>query len=190
MNLICAGKYGSINMIELDAKQIPDEVINEAFALAQEKINEMCEIQKQYLAQFTLETREIKYNKPSVELLDYVRTQFTPEWYERLIGNTKTNFNKEYYAFHDHVFEITQEQLNDESLEEYTNSKLKMAIFQIVKEVIRDRTLHQNLRVDNRTMEDIRPLFTQIDTVPRVHGSGLFWRGDTQVLSSVTLGAV
>ena len=45
------------------------------------------------------------------------------------------------------------------------------------------------MRVDNRSMTDIRPLFTQVDTLPRVHGSGLFRRGDTQVLSTVTLGA-
>lgn len=62
-----------------------------------------------------------------------------------------------------------------------------MAVFDVIKYVIRDRTIHEGLRVDNRSMTDIRPLFTQVDTVPRVHGSGLFRRGDTQVLSTVTL---
>ena len=65
-----------------------------------------------------------------------------------------------------------------------------MAVFNIVKDAIRDRTLNEKLRVDNRAMTDIRPLFTQVDTAPRVHGSGLFRRGDTQVLSTVTLGSV
>lgn len=190
MNLICAGKKGTINMIELDAKQVPDEIVNEAFALAQEQIDYMCDVQMQYLAQFTIETREVTFNKPSLALLEYVRGLFTQEIKSQMIGNTKVSFNKEYYAFQDYVFEQTKEQLEDETQEDFTNSKLKMAIFQVVKEVIRDRTLHENLRVDNRGMEDIRPLFIQVDTVPRVHGSGLFWRGDTQVLSTVTLGAV
>jgi polyribonucleotide nucleotidyltransferase len=59
----------------------------------------------------------------------------------------------------------------DNENEEFTDSKIKMAVFDVIKHVIRDRTLHEGLRVDNRSMTDIRPLFTQVDTIPRVHGA-------------------
>lgn len=177
-------------MIELDAKQIPDEIVNEAFVLAQQKIDEMCDIQSQYLSQFSFTTREVVYNKPSEELLNYVRGLFTDEIRDEMIGNTKTSFNERFYAFEKYALEQAKDNIEDEANEHFSYSKVKMAVFQIVKDTIRDRTLHQGLRVDNRGMRDIRPLFTQVDTAPRVHGSGLFRRGDTQVLSTVTLGAV
>lgn len=190
MNLICAGKQWSINMIELDAKQVSDEIVKEAFILAQTKIDEMCEIQRQYLSAFSITTKAVVYNKPSWVTLDYVRGLLTDEIKNDMIGNTKVSFNEKFYEFERLVLEDAKAHIEDESKEEFSHSKLKMAVFQVVKDVIRDRTLHEGLRVDNRGMTDIRPLFTQVDTVPRVHGSGLFWRGDTQVLSTVTLGAV
>lgn len=189
MNLICAGKKWSINMIELDAKQIPDTIVNEAFILAQQQIDIMCDIQSQYLGQFELWYQEPTFNKPSDIVLNYVSELFSDDIKNDMIGNENTSFNTKFYEFQHTVLESAKE-LIDSSDEEYTTSKLKMAVFQVTKDAIRDRTLHKWLRVDNRSMTDIRPLFTQIDTVPRVHGSGLFWRWDTQVLSTVTLWSV
>ncbi len=190
MNLICAGKKWSINMIELDAKQVSDEIVNEAFALAQEKIDEICDFQTDYLTQFDIQTREVAFNKPNDVLLDHVRWLFTDQFKNTMIGNTKISFNEEFSIFQQYVMKQLDEQITDNTNEDYTHSKVKMAVFQVVKDVIRNRTLQEGLRVDNRSMTDIRPLFTQVDKIPRVHGSGLFRRGDTQVLSTVTLGAV
>lgn len=176
-------------MIECDAKQVPDDIIQQAFILAQEKIDEMCDIQSAYLTQFTITPREVVFNKPSETALSFVRNLYTPEIKNEMIGNTKVSFNDKFYEFERACLEAAKEHLEDSNNEEFTHSKIKMAVFQVVKDVIRDRTLNEDLRVDNRSMTDIRPLFTQIDTVPRVHGAGLFRRGDTQVLSTVTLGS-
>ena len=59
----------------------------------------------------------------------------------------------------------------------------------MVKHYIRDRVLHEGKRIDDRDMFTIRPLHCEVGLLPRVHGSGLFRRGDTQVLSTVTLGS-
>ena len=184
MNLICAGKKGSMNMIELDAKQVPDAIVNEAVVLAQAKIDEMCDIQTQYLTQCTVTPRAGVFNKPSEELLTSVRELFTDEVKNDMVGNTKVSFNEKFTEFQHMVLNQMKDKSDDE---EYSSSKIKMAVFQVAKDVVRDRTLSEGLRVDNRSMTDIRPLFTQVDTVPRVHGAGLFRRGDTQVLSTVTL---
>ena len=79
MNLICAGKKGSINMIECDAKQVSDEVIAQAFLVAQEKIDQMCDFQSDYLTAFSITPREVVFNKPSEELLEFVRNLYTVE---------------------------------------------------------------------------------------------------------------
>jgi len=63
-----------------------------------------------------------------------------------------------------------------------------MAAFSIVKHFIRERTLETGKRIDDRKEKDIRSLFCEVGLLPRVHGTGLFWRGDTQVLTTVTLG--
>lgn len=189
MNLICAGKKGSINMIELDAKQVSDEIIKEAFILAQTKVDEMCDIQSQYIASFSITPREVVFNKPSQTATDFVKSLFDDETKANLIGNTKVSFNDHYKLFERRCLAEAKEQLADSENDDFTDSKIKMAVFDVIKYVIRDRTLQEGLRVDNRGMTDIRPLFTQVDTVPRVHGAGLFRRWDTQVLSTVTLGS-
>ena len=163
-------------MIELDAKQVSDEIIKQAFLLAQTKIDEMCDIQSQYLTSFSVTPREVVYNKPSQALLDYVRNLYSDEIKADMIGNTKVSFNDKFYEFERMVMEDAKASIEDDTIEDFTTSKVKMAVFQVIKDVIRDRTLHEGLRVDNRSMTDIRPLFTQVDTVPRVHGSGLFRR--------------
>jgi len=63
-----------------------------------------------------------------------------------------------------------------------------MAFFNVTKYYIRERTLNTGKRVDNRTQLDIRPLYCEVGLFERTHGTGLFRRGDTQVLSTVTLG--
>jgi polyribonucleotide nucleotidyltransferase len=174
-------------MIELDAKQVSDAIIKEAFILAQTKIDEMCDIQSQYLSSFSVTPREVLFNKPAQVTIDFVKNLFDDETRSNLIGNTKVNFNDQYKIFERKCLAAVKDSSVELDSDDFTESKIKMAVFDVIKYVIRDRTLHQDLRVDDRGMNDIRPLFTQVDTAPRVHGSGLFWRGDTQVLSTVTL---
>jgi len=164
-----------MNMIELDAKQMSDEIVTQAIALAQEKIDEMCDFQTDYLKNFEITRKEVVYNKPSESLITYVRGLLTQETKNEMLGNTKVSFNDNFNKFQYDVLEQSKE-LVDGGDDDYTHSKIKMAVFQVLKDVIRDRTMNENLRVDDRGMTDIRPLFTQVDTAPRVHGSGLFWR--------------
>jgi polyribonucleotide nucleotidyltransferase len=60
-------------------------------------------------------------------------------------------------------------------------------VFTVLKKYIRKNTINNGVRLDGRTPMEIRPLYCEVDLVPQVHGTGLFWRGDTQVLASTTL---
>ena len=86
-------------MIELDAKQVSDEIIKEAFILAQTKVDEMCAIQSQYIASFSITSREVVFNKPSQTATDFVKSLFDDETRANLIGNTKVSFNDYYKLF-------------------------------------------------------------------------------------------
>ena len=129
-------------MIECDAKQVPDAIVNEAIVLAQAKIDEMCDIQTQYLSQLTVTPRAAVFNKPSDVLVNAVRDLFTDEIKNGMIGNTKVSFNEKFNEFQHMVLDQMKDLMSSDS-ETYSYSKIKMAVFQVAKDVVRDRTLQE-----------------------------------------------
>jgi polyribonucleotide nucleotidyltransferase len=104
-----------------------------------------------------------------------------------MTGFGKESFNDLYYKYEKEVLDICKEKIADTEQEDFTESKVKMAVFHVIKYFIRSRTLQTGKRIDDRGEKDIRPLYCEVGVLPRVHGSGLFWRGDTQVLNTTTL---
>ena len=188
LNLLVAGKKGSINMIECESLEFPDELMKQAFTLGQKVINEACDLQLDFLKTLDIQQKEITFNKPSEATMAFVKALLTDEKLQALAGNTKVPFNDLFNQYEKEALEAAKEKAESEDAEEYTESKIKMAVFNTVKAFIRSRTLATGKRIDDRQIKDIRPLFCETDNLPRVHGSGLFRRGDTQVLSTVTLG--
>lgn len=189
LNLLVAGKDGFINMIECDAAEVSEEILDKGFAMAQDEINKMCKMQSDFLAKCAITPKEIAYNKPSDELMAYVSGIITPEKFAAMTGFTKVAFNDLYRQYETEVLELAKDKIADESLEGFTSSTIKIAVFNVIKHYIRDRVLQEGKRIDDRDMLTIRPLYCEAGLLPRVHGSGLFRRGDTQVLSTVTLGS-
>ncbi len=185
--LLVAGKKGSINMIEAEGNEVEKELLKEAFIVGQKAIDQSCDFQDAFLKELKPELKEIAYNKPSDDLIAYVSTILTQERLQALAGNTKVPFNDTYNAFEKEVFELAKEKIADAEQEDFTETKIKMAVFNVIKYFIRHRTLDTGKRIDDRDQKDIRPIFCEVDTIPRVHGVGLFRRGDTQVLTTVTL---
>ena len=188
LNLIVAGKRDSINMIETEANEVSKEILKKAFEIGQEEINRSCDFQLQYLSQLSITPREVTFNKPSPTLEETVHSYLGEEKLEAMMGNAKVSFNDLYYQYEKDLLAHFKEQIADEANEEYSLSKVKMAFFNVMKHYIRERTLKTGKRVDDRTQFDIRPLYCEVGMFERTHGTGLFRRGDTQVLSTVTLG--
>ena len=188
LNLLVAGKKGSINMIECEGKEFPDDLMKKAFDLGQKVIDEACDWQLEFLKTLEIKTQEITFNKPSEETMQLVDQVLTAERLEAMAGNTKTPFNELYSQYEKEALALAAEKVESEQASEYTESKIKMGVFNAIKKFIRSRTIETGKRIDDRGELDIRPLYCEVDNLPRVHGSGLFWRGDTQVLSTVTLG--
>ena len=188
LNLLVAGKKGSINMIECEGKEFPDDLMKKAFDLGQKVIDEACDWQLEFLKTLEIKTQEITFNKPSEKTMQLVDQVLTPERLEAMAGNTKTPFNELYSQYEKEALALAAEKAESEQASEYSESKIKMGVFNAIKKFIRSRTIETGKRIDDRGELDIRPLYCEVDNLPRVHGSGLFWRGDTQVLSTVTLG--
>lgn len=176
-------------MIECDAKEIPADKLKEAFALGQKHIDISCDFQTEFLKKCIISPKEVIYNKPGEEVIAYVSGILNKDKLQALTGNTKVPFNELCSAFEKEVLELSKEKIQDAENEHFTTTKVKMAVFDVIKKFIRSRTIHDGKRIDDRAMDQIRPLYCEVDLLPRVHGTGLFRRGDTQVLSTVTLGA-
>ena len=173
LNLLVAGKKGSINMIECEGKEFSDELMKEAFTLGQKVIDESCDWQADFIKTLEIKPQEITFNKPSEKTMEFINSYLTTEKLNAMAGNTKTPFNELYNLYEKDILTLAKEQTTEENETDFTESKLKMGVFNAIKAFIRSRTIETGKRTDN---------------LPRVHGSGLFWRGDTQVLSTVTLG--
>ncbi len=193
LNLICAGREGSINMIECDAKQAPEAIVNEWFVIAQQFIDQTVQIQNDFLTHCTVKAQTVTFNKPSASTIAFVHGLFTSEIQTEMFGNTKISFNEHYGTFEKHAIAVAgdhRQTITDPSMmDDYSDAKIKMAVFDVVKYAIRDRTLNEGKRADNRSTLDIRPIDIEVALTKRNHGTGMFRRGDTQVLSTVTLGS-
>ena len=188
LNLLVAGKKGSINMIECEGKEFPDNLMKEAFTLWQKVIDESCDWQADFIKTLEIKPQEITFNKPTEKTMELINSYLTSDKLEAMAGNTKTPFNELYNLYEKDILALAKEQTTEENKADFTESKLKMGVFNAIKAFIRSRTIETGKRIDDRGILDIRPLYCETDNLPRVHGSGLFWRGDTQVLSTVTLG--
>lgn len=175
-------------MIECEGKEFPDNLMKEAFTLGQKIIDEACDWQSDFIKTLTIKNQEITFNKPTEATMKLVNSFLTNEKLDAMTGNTKTPFNDLYNQYEKAILNIAKEQTTDENAEDLSESKIKMGVFNAIKTFIRSRTIETGKRIDDRGIKDIRPLYCETNNLPRVHGSGLFWRGDTQVLSTVTLG--
>lgn len=188
LNLLVSGKKGSINMIECEGNEIPEDILKQAFVVGQKAIDESCEYQAAYLKLCTVEPKKIVYNKPSDEVIAYVSNILTADKLSAMTGNAKVGFNELFSKYEKEAIEIAKEKIEDNEMEDFTESKVKMAVFYAIKHFLRHRTLETGKRIDDRDIKEIRTLYCEVGLFPRTHGTGLFRRGDTQVLSTVTLG--
>ena len=189
MDFHVAGTARDINMLEAGGKETPMQMIHDASPVAQEALAELAAIQEAFLAKVGhLPELTITKNLPSEPLLAAVKAQVPEVLYTKLSVAEKREFDMLYAQMEADLMSYFASSVDQEELP-WTKNQIKMAWFQVLKYWIRDRVMNEGKRVDGRGMDQIRSIYCELDTVPRSHGTGLFWRGDTQVLSFLTLGS-
>ncbi len=182
MDLVACGKDGNINMIEVGSKEIPNDTINEGLKRASEEIEKIQEWQKQIIAEIGKEKKIINKHELSQETIDLFRSEITPKINDAIFDGTggKKGINE----LKDYWKQILLEKNPDENL-----STAMDYYEEAVNEALHSEAIENNKRADGRGFEEIRPLFAQAGGVsPRIHGSGIFYRGGTHVFSALTLG--
>ena len=190
ISLAVAGTATAINMVEAGAKEVDESVMLEAIMFGHEAIKELVAFQNEIVKAVGKEKREIELYQVNDEL----RSEVEALCKDRLIEAVRI---KEKLVRYGTIDQIEEEMLNIYEEKEYADEKEKKLILKQVKDICHDVVKDEfrrlvsvdKIRPDGRQIDEIRPLDAQIDLLPRVHGSAMFTRGETQVVSVCTLGA-
>ena len=188
LNLIIAGTKDSIIMMEGEAKEVSEEIILKAIGIAQEAIKTIIEVQEQ-LADILGKSnvKEEKQYSETAELADNYRNEIKNLYQKEIKNAVCVNEKKEREDLLEDIFNRIIEKL---STEEDNLPLLKNVYDKTCKEAVRSLIIKEKIRVDGRKLDEIRPISCETGVLPRVHGSALFTRGQTQALVVTTLGTV
>ncbi len=187
LDLVVAASKENINMVEGEMKEVSEAVMLEAIKIAHDAIKEQCQVQIE-LAEMVEKAkikREYSHETNDEELSAAVKEATYQKCYDiALSGNADKHARMDAFnAVRDEFLES----LTEEELEE-KESLVKRYFHDVEKEAVRNAVLDKRTRLDGRKLDEIRPIWTEIDYLPSAHGSAIFTRGETQSLVTVTLG--
>ena len=190
INLSVAGTKDAINMVESGSKEVSEELMIEAIMFGHEAIKKLVSFQEEIVKEVGKEKIEVTLAKLDEDLVHEVN-EFAKE---KMCKAIQIKDKLEKYAAIDQVKEDSvtyfQEKYQDKEELDKILTDVKKIVDNIEAEEVRRLITEEHIRPDGRAMDEIRPLSARIDILPRTHGSGLFTRGQTQVLSTTTLGAL
>lgn len=191
INLEVAGTKDAINMVEADAKEVDEETMLNALMFGHEKIKELIAFQEQIVEAVGKE----KIDVPLFALDENIVSSVEAMAKEEMIKAISIPGKLERYAAIDELDAKVVESFEEKeyaAVEEHdkTIKQVKMVLGDLEKEEVRRLITEEKVRPDGRKVDEVRPLDAQVDLLPRVHGSAMFTRGETQVLSACTLGAL
>ena len=193
LDLTVAGTKDAINMVESSAKQVSEEIMLEALMFGHKAVKELIKFQEKIIEEVGEEKMEYETLTPEPDLIERISKLVTKKLDKAL--RIKDKIKK--YTTIDEIKEEMNELFTKENEDTMKEDELKellvkvqMVISDIEYKLFRSIVVKEKLRADGRKMDEIRPLSTDIDLLPRTHGSALFTRGETQALSITTLGAL
>ena len=193
LELTVAGTKEAINMVESSAKQVPEDVMLDALMFGHEAVKELINFQEEIIKEIGVEKMEYETLVPEEEIVTRVKDLVTDRMDKALRIKDKLEKYAAIDALKEEVIELYTKENEDSMKEQELKEllvKVNMVLSDIEYELFRNIVVKEGLRADGRAMDEIRPLSTDIDLLPRVHGSALFTRGQTQSLSTTTLGAL
>ncbi len=192
IDLTVAGTKDAINMVEAGAKEASEEDMLEALMFGHDAIKELIKFEEKIIKEVGKEKMEYEV----LEITDELKEEVYSLAKEPLDKALRIKDKLEMFAATDKIkedvvakFEYENEGMDKEELNELL-TKVKLCLADVEYDVFRKIVVKEKKRADGRKMTEIRPLSTDIDLLPRTHGSALFTRGETQSLSVVTLGAL
>ena len=182
MHMTVAGTKDAIMMVEAGANEVPEDIILDAIMFAHEEIKNIVAWIEEIVAEVGTPKRECNLYKAPADIDEAVREYATAKMREAILTYDKQerldNMDAVEKEAKEHFAEIYPENAKD----------VDAVLYNITKEQVRKMILDDGVRPDNRKRDEIRPIWCDTSVLPRAHGTGLFKRGQTQVLSVATLG--
>ena len=183
LQLTVAGTREKVNMIEAGGAEISEDIMFEAIMKAHGEIAKVCEFISSIQAEIGKEKASYEHVVVEEELLEEIKALYSDRVKEALDTDDKRVRDERLKPIYEDAYAHYEEA-------EIDPAKIDQALYKLQKYIVRRWILDEGKRVDGRGLFDVRPLASEVGLLPRVHGSGLFTRGQTQVLTTVTLGAM
>jgi polyribonucleotide nucleotidyltransferase len=190
LELLVAGTVDAITMVEAGAKEVDHETMLKALDMAHAEIKKLCALQEELQRKCGKEMRkEVKEDKPEAVVVDALRSEISDDELNELYKPSKPEV---YDALNDLVEKYKQKyadkcESDAEDCEQWSDRSIAEAVDALFKENMRKNILDSGKRLDGRTPTDVRAIDVKVGVLPQPHGTGLFQRGETQVLSVATL---
>lgn len=193
LDVFVAGTPEKVIMVEAEAKETKEEEMIAAMKFGAENFQPVIDFINKIKSEIgkekiNLEANLSDFDKKLREVEKQVR-DFVKIHKEDWIFDTLKKGRTERVAMVDKFSEAIKEMMETEEVEENVQKLVLARVKMYIEEIITQRILEKNERLDGRKIDEIRPLYSEVNLFPRTHGSGLFMRGDTQVISLITLGA-
>ena len=187
LNLTVAGSHDAVMMVEAGANELPEDVVLDAILFGHKEIQRIVEFENDVIASCGKPKTDYPLFLPPAELEAAVRDYA----YDKL---DKAVRDEDKLRRDGHIAEVSADTLTHFLEEDPDNADMAKDIAAIVhdltKEIVRHMITHEKIRPDGRATDEVRPVSCEVGLLPRTHGSGLFTRGQTQILSVVTLGSI
>jgi len=193
LDLTVAGTKDAINMVESSAKQVSEDIMLEALMFGHKAVKELIKFQEKIIKEIGEEKMEYETLVPDEEMVERITALATKKMDKALRIKDKLKKYAAIDAVKEEIVELytkeNEDTLKEQELKELL-VKVNMVLSDIEYNLFRSIVVKEKTRSDGRKMDEIRKLSTDIDLLPRTHGSALFTRGETQSLSITTLGAL
>ncbi len=198
INLIVAGRKDAIVMVEGETKEVSEDDVLEALDVAHDAIKALCEIQHELVrdagAPAPMEYTPVTIRQDLIDrvatlagdrIREHIRQPYSKENFYGGISDLKEWVLEEILGKNDPDSGLVRAEATAEG---DTAGDIKQAVAAVQKDLMREMILSEERRIDGRKLSDVRAIWSEVGYLPRVHGSAIFTRGETQVLASVTLG--
>ena len=189
LTLTVAATEKKITMIEAGANEVPDDIMLKAIKEAHKEIKKICK----FISKIQKEIGKPKFEYQSFEVdhdvYEFIEEKFKQEMKKKIQEEDKETRDKNIDELTCKIEETYTEKFGEEAFEEH-KSDIGEAIYKLEKKCVREMIFNEHKRVDGRKLDEIRPLSCEVGLLPRTHGSALFTRGQTQVMSIATLGMI
>ena len=189
LNLAVAGTKDAINMVEAGANELSEDVMLDAIMFAHEAIKQLCDFEIEIAKEIGKEKRVVSLYAPDETIVNDIYSRIGEKMVKAISIFDKLERQDAIDSLKNEILDdYDQRQYKDEKDHKLTMLMVNDILEGMVAKEVRRLITEEKIRPDGRKIDEIRPLDAQVDLLPRVHGSAMFTRGQTQVISTCTLG--